>query len=36
MTRLAQISDLHFGAESPGLPEALLETLNAASYLSKD
>ncbi|HCR95888.1 MAG: hypothetical protein CMH91_14145 [Oceanicaulis sp.] len=29
MTRLAQISDLHFGAESPGLPEALLETLNA-------
>jgi 3',5'-cyclic AMP phosphodiesterase CpdA len=29
MTRLAQISDLHFGAESPGLPEALLDSLSA-------
>jgi 3',5'-cyclic AMP phosphodiesterase CpdA len=29
MTRLAQISDLHFGAESPGLPDALLESLAA-------
>lgn len=28
MTRLAQISDLHFGAESPGLADALAETLN--------